>query len=118
MGVMCQCLAIALLVYQVVSTGSAEGISARSLVLEATSLGLRLSSTLWLNGYLPVDASGDAIFQGVDICSLLMVCWLVHRVLVVERRTYQAEDDSLPIAPFAIASVVLGAILHADMNDR
>ena len=86
-------------------------------------------------GYLPVDASGDAVYQAmlyyttqnnmllyhrfiiqlsyycasiycnicyptisyqaVDACSLLLVLFLLHRVLAAERRTYQAQEDSL-----------------------
>jgi len=118
LSVMCQSLAIALLCLQVVSSTGAKGISARALTLEAGALACRLSSTLWLNGYLPVDASGDMVFQGVDIFSLMMVLWLLHRVLVVERRTYEQEFDNFPIVPVAIGSLVCAALLHADMNGR
>merc|ERR1719240_468472 len=117
MAVMCQCASIGLLGMQVVSS-DASGVSARSLALEAVSLCLRLSSTLWLNGYLPVDESGDWVFQAVDVCSLLMVCWLLHRVLVVERRSYDADVDTLPVLPLVLGSFVLAVLLHADMNSR
>lgn len=118
MAVMCQCAAMGLLGLQVLSTGSASGISARSLTLEAWSLCFRLSSTLWLNGYLPVDESGDWIFQAIDVCSLVIVLWLLHRVLVVDRRSYDSDVDTLPILPIILASLVLAAIFHADMNSR
>merc|ERR1719446_1998371 len=75
-SVMLQCLAVLLLGLQMLSTGSAAGISARALILDAIALCCRLSSTLWLNGYLPVDASGDHIFQAIDIISLVLVIWL------------------------------------------
>ena len=101
-SVMFQCLAVVLLGLQSLSTNSAGGISAQALLLEAMSLGLRLSSTVWLNGYLPVDKSGDFIFQAVDVCSLVIVIWLLHRVLVVQSGTYQASEDSLPIAPIVL----------------
>merc|ERR1719506_2037019 len=87
---MIQCLALALLALQLISTGSAAGISARALTLDAIALCCRLSSTLWLNGYLPVDASGDHIFQAFDLCSLAILLWLLYQVLVVKRATYQA----------------------------
>merc|ERR1719238_1288753 len=67
LSVMVQCFGIALLALQMFFTGSASGISAKALSLDALGLCLRLSSTLWLNGYLPVDASGDYIYQIVDI---------------------------------------------------
>merc|ERR1719183_633534 len=89
MSVMLQCLAVALLGLQVLSTGSASGISARALMLDALGLCCRLSSTVWLNGYLPVDASGDYVFQAIDICSVGLLAWLLREVLVVKRHTYQ-----------------------------
>merc|ERR1719183_637468 len=118
MSVMFQCLAVALLGFQSISTGSAAGISVRSLKLEALALVLRLSSTTWLNGYLPVDASGDFLFQAVDVCSLVIVIWLLHRVLFVQSGTYQASDDSLPVAPIVLGSLALAMVFHGDMNGK
>jgi len=118
LSVMVQCLAVVLLGLQMASTGSAAGISAKALSLDALALCCRLSSTLWLNGYLPVDASGDHIYQIIDVCSLGVVAWLLHQVLVVKRHTYQAEEDSLPILPMAIGALVLAGLLHGNMNGR
>lgn len=118
LSVMLQCLAVVLLTLQVVSTGSAAGISVRSLGLDAIALCCRLSSTLWLNGYLPVDASGDYVFQGIDICSLILLIWFIHHVLVQKRDTYQAEEDSLPILPMTAVAFVLAFLLHGNMNSR
>merc|ERR1719287_246204 len=115
---MVQCLAVVLLALQVVSTGSASGISARALSLDALAICCRLSSTLWLNGYLPVDASGDHLFQAIDICSLAIIVWLLHQVLVVRRHSYQAEEDNMSILPIAVGALVLAGLLHGNMNGR
>jgi len=115
---MFQCLAVVLLGMQSLSTNSASGISAQALLLEALSLCFRLSSTVWLNGYLPVDKSGDFLYQAVDVCSLVIVIWLLHRVLVVQSDTYQASDDSIPIAPIVLVSMVLAMLFHGDMNGK
>jgi len=117
-SVMLQCLGVALLVAQVITTGSAAGISVRALILEALALSCRLSSTLWLNGYLPVDASGDYVFQGIDILGFVMIIWLLYHVLGERRHTYQAEEDNLPIAPMAIGALILASIFHGNMNAR
>merc|ERR1719247_2800773 len=101
---MVQCLAVVLMALQMVSTGSASGISARALSLDALAICCRLSSTLWLNGYLPVDASGDHLFQAIDICSLAIIVWLLHQVLVVKRHSYQAEEDDMSILPIAVGA--------------
>merc|ERR1719247_3309711 len=113
---MVQCLAVVLMALQMVSTGSASGISARALSLDALAICCRLSSTLWLNGYLPVDASGDHLFQAIDICSLAIIAWLLYQVLVVRRHSYQAEEDSLPILPMAVGALILAGVLHGNMN--
>jgi uncharacterized protein with PQ loop repeat len=118
MAVMVQCLGVALLALQMVSTGSASGISARALSLDALAICCKLSSTLWLNGYLPVDASGDHVFQLFDICSLAIFAWTLYQILVVNRHSYQAEEDSLPILPMTLGAFVLACLLHGNMNGR
>jgi len=117
LSAMVQCLAVVFLGLQFISTGSASGISARALLLDALAICCRLSSTLWLDGYLPFDASGDYIFQATDICSLAILLWLLHQILVVNRHTYQAEEDSMHILPVVKGALVLAALLHGDMDD-
>ena len=55
MAVIVQALAVVFLCVQVCTSGSVAGISARGLTLDAIAVSLRLSSTVWLNGYLPTD---------------------------------------------------------------
>merc|ERR1740139_484570 len=113
-----QCLAFSLLGVHALSAGSVQGISAKSLQLEAIALACRLSSTTWLQGYLPSDQTGDFLYQVFDALSLAMVLWLLHRVLNVQSKTYEADDDSLPVTPFALGSLILASLLHADLDDR
>lgn len=118
LSVVFQCLAMTLLALQVLLKGSAAGISARALQLDAAAICLRLSSTTWLNGYLPVDMTGDCIYQVFDLASLVVLLWLLHRVFVVHRTTYQATEDSLSVVPFILLSLLLSFLLRADMNAR
>jgi hypothetical protein len=115
---MLQCLAMLLLAAQVLSSGSAAGISARAVGLEALATCCRLSSTLWLNGYLPVDESGDYFYQCVDICMLGAAFWLLHQALVDKRSSYEAEADSFPVLPIVVGSFFFAALFHANMNSR
>merc|ERR1719223_1905969 len=118
LSVMLQTLALALLALQVLLKGNMSGISAKTLMLDALALCCRLSSTLWLNGYLPVDASGDYIFQLIDVGTVGIIAYLLHQVLVEKKHTYQAEEDSLPIMPMIVGSFVLAALFHGNMNGR
>jgi hypothetical protein len=113
-----QCLAFCLLGVQALA-GTTQGISVKSLQLDALALACRLSSTTWLQGYLPFDSTGDYLYQCFDALSLAMVLWLLYRVLRVQKETYQTEDeDGLPAWPFAVASLVLAGLFHGDLNDR
>merc|ERR1719230_2112791 len=117
-GVVFQCGAFVTLAMQVISSGTCAGISARSLALEAAALCCKLSSTTWLDGYLPNDASGDWFYQAADLCSVLVVMWLLHQVLVTRRSSYQADEDSAPyVGTMVIVCIVLAALMHGDMND-
>jgi len=118
MAVMMQFLAFSLLAVQTVVSGNVQGISARALALDALALCCRLSSTTWLNGYLPVDASGDWFYQVVDVCSLVLVLYLLRKLLVKQRSSYQAEEDSFRLLPVVLGAFTLAAILHPDMNAR
>lgn len=113
-----QCLAFVFLALQLVTARSSAGISARTLGLEALAMCCRLSSTLWLNGYLPVDASGDWVYQLVDIVSLVVISYVLYQMLTVRRGSYQATDDSFNVKPLVIGSLVLAVILHADMDHK
>merc|ERR550537_2019676 len=65
-----QCLGFLLLAMKVQNQRITSGVSGKMLMMYAATLCFRLSSTLWLNGYLPVDKTGDHVYQAIEICSL------------------------------------------------
>merc|ERR1719409_2019024 len=85
MSALAQCLGVTLLYIQSLGSGRATGISAKSLLLDAFAICFRLSSTLWLDGYIPSDRSGNFLYQAIDVISLLLLIFLLHHVLVVQR---------------------------------
>merc|ERR1719498_1820954 len=70
LSVMVQCFAYACLLLKVCNQKSVAGISGRALCLQAMSYSLRLSSTTWLKGYIPVDGTGDWLYQILDVSAL------------------------------------------------
>lgn len=112
-----QCLAFSILGLQAATDG-VESISAKSLQLDALALACRLSSTVWLNGYLPNDFTGDYLYQCFDALSLGMVLWLLHRVKTVQQQLGQVDEGGLSVAPLALGSLLLASLLHADLNAR
>merc|ERR1719241_25103 len=63
LGMATQCLAFYLLTAKVDMQRSVSGISAKALKVYVMVFSIRLCSTMFRNGYLPVDQSGDWVFQ-------------------------------------------------------
>lgn len=117
-----QALAFMLLVLKVQGSQSeVSGVSVRMLGMYIVMLVLRLSSTLWLNGYLPADATGDWAYQCEEVGSLCLAVWLFCRVQHVRKVTYggaaQDSQDSMPgLVVICLGCAVLGIYFHADLN--
>jgi len=118
MAVIAQAMAIAFLCIQVLWNKSAAGISANALKLDGIAIALRMPATVWSEGYLPMDKSGDYLYQVVDFCSVMMILFLLHRVLVKQRSTYQASEDSFSIGPLLLLSAAFAAIFHGNAADN
>merc|ERR1719311_273165 len=88
-----QCLGLYCLSAKVRAQRTVDGLSLKTLEMYALVFTFRLSSTLVKNGYLPVDRSGDWVFQTADILSLVMTVKLLRRVQTTHRATYQEEYD-------------------------
>merc|ERR1719313_3334195 len=62
-GSLVQCLAFLQLSIKAYRVQSLNGISKGTLEMYSVALCARLCSTLYLNGYLPLDSTGDMIYQ-------------------------------------------------------
>jgi len=116
LGAIVQCLGFFLLLQKVKRTRSVAGISSKMLEMYVLVLLFRLSSTLIKQGYLPVDRSGDYVYQVADIASLYMVfqlLWCVHKTHKV---TFQAENDTLEIWRAVPVLMVLAVCLRGNLN--
>merc|ERR1719484_1718 len=96
-GMAVQCLAFYLLNAKVEMQRSVSGISAKSLKVYVLVFVFRLCSTMVKNGYLPVDQSGDWVFQPADILSLMMTVKLLRKMYTSHRATYQEEYDTFDV---------------------
>jgi len=118
LAVIAQALAISFLCVQVMSNKSAKGISVGGLILDGLSVVGRMPSTTWSEGYVPMDISGDYLYQTVDFFSLAMILFLLHRVLVVYRVSYQADDDGFKVGPVILLSFATATVFHANAADN
>merc|ERR1719446_1394462 len=113
---MVQALAFNFLQMQISHSRSVAGISGKTLTMHVTKLCCRLGSSLWLDGYLPTDKSGDWIYQLGDVLSLFMVLQILYAVYGAHKVSYQSEADTLDIRNLIMGAVVLAVLIHPDMN--
>merc|ERR1719428_2504045 len=113
---MVQALAFTFLQMQISTSGTVAGISGKALTMHAIKLCCRLGSSLFLDGYLPTDKSGDWIYQLGDVLSLLMVLQILYSIYGAYRSSYQFEVDTLEVRNLIMGAVVLAVLIHPDMN--
>jgi len=111
-----QALGLLLLCYKVHTTKTVAGLSARSLEMYLAFFLFRLSSTLFKNGYIPVDRSGDWVYQSADLLSLLMTMQLLYCIHISHRSTYQEQLDCVEMWRAIPACVLLAVFVHGDLN--
>jgi len=112
-----QCLGFFLLALKVKQQKSVAGLSRRTMEMYVIFFVFRLTSTLFKNGYLPIDRSGDWVYQLGDIGSLVIVLNLLYTMCRTHKDTYQSEFDTLEIFKFIPACVVLALCFHGDLNN-
>jgi len=113
-----QCLGFFLLNAMVRERKSVAGVSGKSLQLYVLVFIFRLSSTLTQQGYIPMDKTGDWLFQLSDVSSLLIVLQLLRRVYKTNKDTYHESQDTLPIVPFVKFALVFALFTYGDLNQE
>jgi len=111
-----QCLALMMIVIQISASGSVKGISLKTMYVHAAYLVCRLSSTLFLEGYLPLDASGDYVYQIADLASLAMTLKIIHMITCQYRSSYEELLDDMNIKHLAMGCVALAVLVHPHLN--
>jgi len=113
-----QCLGFVLLAMKVQNQRSTTGLSGKMLAMYALTLCFRLSSTLHLNGYLPVDQTGDWAYQAIEICSLALVAYLMRCTFVTHRNAHQEQHDSFPlnIQNLVMGCFILAVVIHPNLD--
>jgi len=121
LGAAFQCLGFCLLRLKIRKQKGVQGISSRTLQMFVVAYVCRLYSTLQYNGYLPVDRSGDWMYQLVDVVALLVICSILFAMHGFPRalsRTYEKEMDSCQIMWLLVTCCALSYAIHPHLNNR
>lgn len=117
LSVFFQALAFGFVLMQIESTADVSGISGKSMTLFAATLVLRLTSTLFFDGYLPLDATGDFTHQFADILSLAMLLKIMHSCYYTHRHSIEADKDTANVKDIVMVCVASALLVHPDLND-
>jgi len=112
------CMGLSCLLSSILGRRSVLGISGASVQLQALSFVLRLSSTSWLRGYTPTDATGEWMYQVIDIVALATCLCLLYLIYVQYAALYNAKNDTAPVGKALLGCLVLGVLIHPDLNNR
>lgn len=112
----CMLLAFLLLSIKVNSQGSAAGVSSRMLEMYLLSFILRLGSTLLKKGYLPIDATGNFVYQTFEISTVGVILRLVYSLHRDYKTTYEPERDLHSIYNVVPLCVLVAMLFHANLN--
>jgi hypothetical protein len=118
LGAAVQCLGFCLLRLKIRQQRGAMGISSRTLQMFAVMYVCRLYSTLQYNGYLPVDRTGDWVYQACDVVALLVIVSLLTSIHSVHESSYDKTNDTCAIHWFVLGCVMLAYLIHPSLNNR
>jgi len=116
-GSLIQCFGFYMLFMKVKYQKSVAGLSARTLELYIVVYLCRLTSTLFRVGYLPVDSSGDWVYQLADVLSLCIAAITLRCIRTSHRYTYQDAFDTLDLRVMVVPCSILAMFLRGDLNE-
>jgi len=108
-------LGFVLLYLQVERRKQVMSVSVNSLYLYAGTLACRLYTTLQYNGYLPIDRSGDWLYQAIETGSLCLTVYLIMRVKRAQREAGFVGVDNCSASVLLVFGAVLGVLIHPSL---
>jgi len=94
-----------------------SGISRKMIQLEMLVYAFRLSSTLWLRGYLPADSTGSGLFQLCDICAFICALGILMAFTQFNTETQEEMDREFPMWTVVTFCIVLAIFIHPSLNN-
>lgn len=117
-SVIIQVVALAAMLIGIIGRKSVTGISLRSMLMQALSFGLRLCSTCWLKGYIPVDSTGDWLYQLADFSAFILCVNICYCIMFQYQSSYQSDQDTFSAHYVCILCIILAILVHPDLNNR
>ena len=113
-----QMFSFVIVLLKVYNLQNCSGLSLNTLICYLLVLSGRLSSTLFYNGYLPSDTSGDWFYQLTEILSLLFILLLIFFMKKTYKQTSDTNLDTIKFYYFAIPCLIIGLLVHPVLNSN
>jgi len=105
------------LLHKIMKQKSVAGVSLHTVELLIIVYAVRLWTTVAKSGYLPVDSSGDGLYQAADFFGLVIACGTWKCITDIHSATYEKNFDTLDLVKFVPCCVMLAVLIHGDLND-
>jgi len=105
------------LLHKIMKQKSVAGVSLHSVRLLVIVYAVRLWTTVVKSGYLPVDSSGDGLYQAADFFGLVIACGTWKCITDSHASTYDKSYDTLDLTAYVPICVLLAVLIHGDLND-
>merc|ERR1719352_1570309 len=105
------------LLHKIMKQKSVAGVSLHSVRLLVIVYAVRLWTTVVKSGYLPVDSSGDGLYQAADFFGLVMACGTWKCITDTHASTYDKSYDTLDLYTYVPLCVLMAVVIHGDLND-
>lgn len=103
--------------FQLEGARSVKGVSLKMMECYVIVCSARLCAIVPFEGYLPLDKSGDWLYQVTEAASLCLAGWIVYLIRFRYASTYDPSNDTMKHLYLIIPSFVLALILHPKLND-
>jgi len=114
LGAALQCLGFCLLLLQVMRGRGTKSISVRTLVLFVLVLSSRLYSTQQAIAYVPVDRSGDWLYQAIEATSLLLAIIITCIMFKVSKDEFP-QEDTFNVVPLVVLCAAGAMYYHPNL---
>merc|ERR1719453_325279 len=111
-----QCLGFGLLLLQVIRGRGTTSISLRTLAMYIILLCFRLYAVCLHESYIPVDQSGDYLYQMIEATSLVLVIATFYKMLTIFEDDYPREDK-FNILGLIVVCGIAALCVHPNLNE-
>jgi len=110
-------MSLLMVFFKIEMAKSVQGVSMNMIISFLVFLSCRAASIIFWQGYLPYDATGDWMYQSVEVIQVTICGLILFRGMVTYKHTAaDSEFDSLNPLYLICPAFVMGILIHPKLN--